>query len=52
MGCVVSVLDLCHMGILLEIVMGPNAENCLLHHGLCESSSVIAGLREHNLKTR
>lgn len=50
--CAVSVLDLCHMGILLETVMGLNAENGLLHHGLCESNSVIAGLREHNFKTR
>lgn len=50
--CAVSVLDLCHIGILLETVMGLNAENGLLHHGLCESNSVIAGLREHNFKTR
>ena len=50
--CAVSVLDLCHMGILLETVMGLNAENGFLHHGLCESNSAIAGLREHNYKTR
>ena len=52
MGCAVFVLDLCHMGILLEIMMGPNVENGLLHHGSCESRSIIAGLKEHNLKTK
>ena len=52
MGCDIFVLDLCHMGILLEIMMGPNLENGLLHHGLCESRSIIIGLREQNLKTR
>ncbi|XP_043711604.1 kinesin-like protein KIN-12D isoform X3 [Telopea speciosissima] len=49
--CAVSVLHLCHMGILLETVTGLNAENGLLHHGLCESTSVIANLRDHNLKS-
>ncbi|KAJ4965860.1 hypothetical protein NE237_017709 [Protea cynaroides] len=49
--CAVSVLHLCHMGILLETVTGLNAENGLLHHGLCESSSVIAYFRDHNLKS-
>ncbi|GFY89976.1 phragmoplast orienting kinesin 2 [Actinidia rufa] len=50
--CAVSVLHLCHMGILLETVTGLNAENGLLHHGLSESNSVISELREHNFKSR
>ncbi|KAL7002771.1 hypothetical protein U1Q18_003927 [Sarracenia purpurea var. burkii] len=50
--CAVSVLHLCHMGILLEAVGGLNAENSLLHHGLSESNSVISELREHNFKSR
>ncbi|CAK7329803.1 unnamed protein product [Dovyalis caffra] len=47
----VSVLHLCHMGILLETVTGLNAENGLLQHGLCESNSLITDLRERNSKT-
>ncbi|XP_024021248.1 kinesin-like protein KIN-12D isoform X2 [Morus notabilis] len=47
----VSVLHLCHMGILLETVTGLNAENGLLQHGMCESNAVIADLREHNNKS-
>ncbi|CAL5333677.1 unnamed protein product [Camellia sinensis] len=50
--CAVSVLHLCHMGILLETVTGLNAENGLLHHGLSESNSVISELREHNFKSK
>ncbi|KAF8406359.1 hypothetical protein HHK36_008446 [Tetracentron sinense] len=50
--CAVSVLHLCHMGILLETVTGLNAENGLLHYGLCESNSVIADLRDHNSKSK
>uniref|UniRef100_A0A251V7A9 Putative kinesin motor domain-containing protein n=2 Tax=Helianthus annuus TaxID=4232 RepID=A0A251V7A9_HELAN len=50
--CVVSVLRVCHMGILLEMVTGLNAENGLLRHGLCESSSLVSQLREHNCKSR
>ncbi|OVA15456.1 Kinesin [Macleaya cordata] len=50
--CAVSVLHLCHMGVLLEAVTGLNAENGLLHHGLCESNSVIADLKEHNFKAK
>ncbi|KAI3804977.1 hypothetical protein L1987_26916 [Smallanthus sonchifolius] len=50
--CVVSVLRVCHMGILLEMVTGLNAENGLLYHGLCESSSLVSQLREHNCKSR
>lgn len=50
--CAVSVLHLCHMGILLETANGLNAENGLLHHGLCESNSIISELREHNLRSR
>lgn len=49
--CAVSVLHLCHMGILLETVTGLNTENGLLQHGLCESNTIIAGLREHNSKS-
>jgi kinesin family protein 15 len=47
----VSVLHLCHMGILLETVTGLNAENGLLQHGLSESDSLITDLRERNSKT-
>lgn len=50
--CGMAVLHLCHMGILLETVTGVNAENSLLQHGLCESNSMIADLREHNFKSR
>ncbi|KAL7118896.1 hypothetical protein ACP275_02G029800 [Erythranthe tilingii] len=50
--CAVSVLHLCHMGILLETANGLNAENGLLHHGLGESNSIISELREHNVKSR
>ncbi|XP_021285651.1 kinesin-like protein KIN-12D isoform X2 [Herrania umbratica] len=50
--CAVSVLHLCHMGILLETLTGLNAENGLLQHGLSESNAVIADLREHNSKSR
>lgn len=49
--CAVSVLHLCHMGILLETITGLNAENGLLQHSLCESNAVIADLREHNNKS-
>ncbi|XP_027191010.1 kinesin-like protein KIN-12D isoform X2 [Cicer arietinum] len=50
--CAMSVLHLCHMGILLETVTGMHAENGLLSHGLCESNSVIIDLKEHNFRTR
>ncbi|XP_019702656.1 kinesin-like protein KIN-12F isoform X1 [Elaeis guineensis] len=50
--CAVSVLHLCHMGILLERLTGLNAENGFLHRGLSESNSVIADLREHNIKAK
>uniref|UniRef100_A0A0D9Y105 Kinesin motor domain-containing protein n=1 Tax=Leersia perrieri TaxID=77586 RepID=A0A0D9Y105_9ORYZ len=50
--CAVSVLHLCHMGILLERITGLNAENGFLQHGLCESNSVISKLREHNDKAK
>ncbi|XVF45199.1 hypothetical protein PTKIN_Ptkin02bG0185700 [Pterospermum kingtungense] len=50
--CAVSVLHLCHMGILLETLTGLNAENGLLQYGLSESNAVIADLREHNSKSR
>ncbi|XP_074343871.1 kinesin-like protein KIN-12D [Apium graveolens] len=50
--CAMSVLHLCHMGILLETVTGLNVENGLLHHGLHESNSLIHELREHNFKSK
>ncbi|XP_026456859.1 kinesin-like protein KIN-12D isoform X2 [Papaver somniferum] len=50
--CAVSVLHLCHVGVLLEAVIGLNAENGLLHHGVCESTTLIADLKEHNLRAR
>ncbi|KAL3033286.1 hypothetical protein AAZX31_02G129700 [Glycine max] len=50
--CAMSVLHLCHMGILLETVTGMHAENGLLSHGLCESNSVISDLKEHNYRTK
>ncbi|GMI74546.1 hypothetical protein HRI_001123900 [Hibiscus trionum] len=50
--CAVSVLHLCHMGILLETLTGLNAENGLLQHGLSDSNAVIADLREHNSRSR
>ncbi|KAF5198808.1 Kinesin-like protein kin-12f, partial [Thalictrum thalictroides] len=50
--CAVSVLHLCHMGVLLEAVNGLNSENGLLHHGLCESNSHMVDLKEQNIKTR
>lgn len=48
--CAVSVLNLCHMGIMLEVITGLNAENGLLHCGMLESNAVIADLREHNAR--
>ncbi|KAI3872118.1 hypothetical protein MKX03_033179, partial [Papaver bracteatum] len=50
--CAVSVLHLCHVGVLLEAVIGLNAENGLLHHGVCESTTLITVLKEHNLRAR
>ncbi|CAA7052987.1 unnamed protein product [Microthlaspi erraticum] len=50
--CALSVLHLCHMGVLLETVTGINTENGLLQRGLCESNSSIAGLRDNNLRLR
>lgn len=50
--CAMSVLHLCHMGILLETVTGLNIENGLLHNGLHESNSLIYELREHNSKSK
>ncbi|GAA0148068.1 hypothetical protein LIER_07608 [Lithospermum erythrorhizon] len=50
--CAVSVLHLCHFGVLLETVNGLNAENGLLHHGLCESNALISELKEHNSNSR
>ncbi|CAL1389381.1 unnamed protein product [Linum trigynum] len=49
--CAVSVLHLCHMGILLETVTGLHAENGLLQNGLCETNSVIVDLKERNCKS-
>ncbi|CAN6343552.1 unnamed protein product [Urochloa humidicola] len=50
--CAISVLHLCHMGILLERITGLNAENGFLRRGLCESNSLISKLREHNDKAK
>ncbi|XP_004292458.1 PREDICTED: uncharacterized protein LOC101313387 [Fragaria vesca subsp. vesca] len=50
--CAVSVLHLCHMGFFLETVTGLNVENGLLQHGLCESNSVVADLRQHKDKSK
>ncbi|CAI9764401.1 unnamed protein product [Fraxinus pennsylvanica] len=47
-----SVLHLCHMGILLETSNGLNAENGLLHRGIFESNSKFSELREHNLRSQ
>ncbi|KAM0886045.1 hypothetical protein ACQ4PT_029952 [Festuca glaucescens] len=48
--CAVSVLHLCHMGILLDIITGLHAENSFLQHGICES--LISTLRVHNGKAK
>ncbi|XP_039802585.1 kinesin-like protein KIN-12F isoform X4 [Panicum virgatum] len=50
--CAISVLHLCHMGILLERITELNAENGFLQRGLCESNSLISKLREHNDKAK
>uniref|UniRef100_A0ACD5XRF6 Uncharacterized protein n=1 Tax=Avena sativa TaxID=4498 RepID=A0ACD5XRF6_AVESA len=50
--CAVSVLHLCHMGILLERVTGLHAENGFLQRGVSESNSMISTLREHNDKAK
>ncbi|KAK4378399.1 hypothetical protein RND71_000261 [Anisodus tanguticus] len=50
--CALSVLHLCHMGILLEAATGLNVENGLLHHGLSESNSLISKLKEQNFKAQ
>ncbi|KAL9670442.1 hypothetical protein QQ045_007994 [Rhodiola kirilowii] len=50
--CVVSVLHLCHSGLLLETVMRKNVENCLLQHGSSKQHSVIADLKKHNNLSR
>ncbi|KAK1276465.1 Kinesin-like protein KIN12B [Acorus gramineus] len=50
--CAVSILHLCHMGILLEAVTGLNAENGFLHNGLSESNAMVAILKEHNFRAK
>ncbi|EMS60549.1 Kinesin-like protein KIF15 [Triticum urartu] len=50
--CAVSVLHLCHMGILLERITGLHAENGFLQRGICESNSLISTLRQHNDKAK
>ncbi|GJN35334.1 hypothetical protein PR202_gb24091 [Eleusine coracana subsp. coracana] len=50
--CAISVFHLCHMSILLERIMGLNAENGFLQRGLCNSNSLITELREHNDKAK
>uniref|UniRef100_A0ACD5XRE5 Uncharacterized protein n=1 Tax=Avena sativa TaxID=4498 RepID=A0ACD5XRE5_AVESA len=49
--CTVSVLHLCHMGILLERITGLHAEKNFLQRGICESNSLISTLQAHNDKT-
>ncbi|CAN1307272.1 Kinesin-like protein KIN-12D [Linum perenne] len=49
--CAVTVLHHCHMGIMLETVTGLHTENGLLQHGLCETNSVIADLKERNSRS-
>ncbi|XBH89805.1 hypothetical protein VPH35_081626 [Triticum aestivum] len=48
----VSVLHLCHMGILSARITGLHAENGLLQRGIRESDSSICMLREHNDKAK
>ncbi|XP_037439555.1 kinesin-like protein KIN-12F isoform X2 [Triticum dicoccoides] len=48
----VSVLHLCHMGILSARITGLHAENGLLQRGIRESDSSISMLREHNDKAK
>ncbi|KAI3509543.1 hypothetical protein L1887_24905 [Cichorium endivia] len=48
----VSVLHVCHMGILMETVSGLNVEKGLLYHGLCESNSLVSQLKGQNGKLR
>ncbi|WOL05131.1 kinesin-like protein KIN-12F [Canna indica] len=50
--CALSVLHLCHMGILIERITGLNMENGFLQHGLCGSNSVISDLSERNAKAK
>lgn len=50
--CAISILHLCHIGVLLETVTGLNAENGLLYHGISGSDAVISQLREHNSQSR
>ncbi|XP_023747565.1 kinesin-like protein KIN-12D [Lactuca sativa] len=49
---VVSVLHVCHMGILMETLSGLNVEKSLLHHGLCESNALVSELKGQNGKSR
>ncbi|KAI3753210.1 hypothetical protein L2E82_25256 [Cichorium intybus] len=48
----VSILHVCHMGILMETVSGLNVEKGLLYHGLCESNSLVSQLKGQNGKLR
>ncbi|CAO2815149.1 unnamed protein product [Amaranthus hypochondriacus] len=50
--CALSVLHLCHMGVLLETITSLNAENGLLKHGVRESNAAIYDLRERNIKSK
>lgn len=50
--CALSVLHLCHMGILIERITGLNMENGFLQHGLCKSNTLIADLSERNVKAK
>ncbi|KAJ8478415.1 hypothetical protein OPV22_022142 [Ensete ventricosum] len=50
--CALSVLHLCHMGILIERITGLNMENGFLQRGLCKSNTLIADLSERNVKAK
>ncbi|CAM0949200.1 unnamed protein product [Alopecurus aequalis] len=50
--CAVSVLNLCHMGILLERISVLHAQNSSLQRGICESNSLISTLPAHNDKAK
>ncbi|XP_074292924.1 kinesin-like protein KIN-12D isoform X2 [Silene latifolia] len=49
--CTLSVIHLCHIGILSDAVSVINFENDL-HHDICESKTLISSLREQNTKLR
>nr|GFC24603.1 kinesin-like protein KIN-12D [Tanacetum cinerariifolium] len=50
--CELTVLRVCHMGMLLQAVNGLNAENSLLYRGLHESNSLVTQLKNQNCISR